>query len=550
MAYFWADDFINFLENEKILSFKLSNFWELLTNEQFLNLVESYENKGKFNANTSEGLIKLYNIFYKQRIKIRDSAFSCSNKDILECLRYYMRFFEKNKTTLKFKAIPVNSTPQKIDHLSINPKQEIENNVKNTSKFANTLERLKNIAKEKQVLKSDENIPEQVNNKVDSPVDVPKVEVEEENREDVKENEEKPKSQENIFYDKFYNYLLEKYNSEDEALNLLFGFKLCKIYNKRYNSMSPYKKINYKKDVEFQEFNEDNFGIPKKSLFDYLAFKKILSENKEKENTEQTDIVKSKQEIGILEIGNTDNNIENAKTEIEEVKTENIENEAEPVETENKPVEIVEENVEAIEPIETENKSVEIVEERNESTESVETEIESAEIVEEKVEATGAVETENKPVEIVEEKVEATEPVETEIEEVREDVSDKFCLQDVDETFLNKCESLLPTKLYFYGEIIEVKNWKELYISVARLFAKHFHDLLYSECSAGKGLLHSSILDIALVGGNLREPVQICDNLFLTTFERFNSKVKIYLQKIIKIAEICKADLTQIIIVT
>lgn len=510
MAYFWADDFINFLENEKILSFKLSNFWELLTNEQFLNLVESYENKGKFNANTSEGLIKLYNIFYKQRIKIRDSAFSCSNKDILECLRYYMRFFEKNKTTLKFKAIPVNSTPQKIDHLSINPKQEIENNVKNTSKFANTLERLKNIAKEKQVLKSDENIPEQVNNKVDSPVDVPKVVVEEENREDVKENEEKPKSQENIFYDKFYNYLLEKYNSEDEALNLLFGFKLCKIYNKRYNSMSPYKKINYKKDVEFQEFNEDNFGIPKKSLFDYLAFKKISSENKEKEKTEQTDIIESKHETGISEIGNTDDNIENAKTEIEEVKTENIENEAEPVETENKPVEIVEENVEAIEPIETENKSVEIVEE----------------------------------------KVESTEPVETEIEEVREDVSDKFCLQDVDETFLNKCESLLPTKLYFYGEIIEVKNWKELYISVARLFAKHFHDLLYSECSAGKGLLHSSILDIALVGRNLREPIQICDDLFLTTFERFNRSVKIYLQKIIKIAEICNADLTQIIIVT
>ena len=334
--------------------------------------------------------------------------------------------------------------------------------------------------------------------------------VEEENREDVKENEEKPKSQENIFYDKFYNYLLEKYNSEDEALNLLFGFKLCKIYNKRYNSMSPYKKINYKKDVEFQEFNEDNFGIPKKSLFDYLAFKKISSENKEKEKTEQTDIIESKHETGISEIGNTDDNIENAKTEIEEVKTENIENEAEPIETENKPVEIVEE--------------------RNESTESVETEIESAEIVEEKVEATGA--------------------VEIEIEEVREDVSDKFSLQDVDETFLNKCESLLPTKLYFYGEIIEVKNWKELYISVAKLFAKHFHDLLYSECSAGKGLLHSSILDIALVGRNLREPVQICDDLFLTTFERFNRSVKIYLQKIIKIAEICNADLTQIIIVT
>ena len=131
MAYFWADDFIKFLENEKILSFKLSNFWELLINEQFLNLVESYENKGKFNVTTTEGLKQLYNIFYKQRIKVRESAFSCSNKDILECLRYYMRFFDKNKTKLKIIPLSVNSVPQKNDYLSFKPKQEIENNIIN-----------------------------------------------------------------------------------------------------------------------------------------------------------------------------------------------------------------------------------------------------------------------------------------------------------------------------------------------------------------------------------------------------------------------------------
>ena len=551
MAYFWADDFINFLEKENIATFKLSNFWELLTNEQFLNLVESYENKGKFNVTTTEGLKQLYNILYKQKIKIRDIAFSCSNKDILECLRLYIRFFDKNKSKLKFQSLTVNSVPQKVDHLSINPKQDVENNIKNTSKFASALERLKSIAKEKQVLKHEsENIPENIDNQINSQFDAPKLEVKEENKKEPKEEdikEKKPKVKILTFDENFYNYLLKKYNSEDEALNLLLGFKLCRIFNKRYNAMNPYKKINYKEDVEFQEFNEYNFGIPKKSLFDYLAFKKILSENKEKENTDN----------------NEQKKIENKPAEIAEEKVE----ETEPLETENKSAEIAEERSEKIELVETENKSVEIVEEKVEPTEPLETENKSVEIAEEKVEPTEPVETENRSVEFAEERSEKTESVETEavksgeieyktiekkaeIMEVRENVIGKFSLKDVDETFLKNCESLLPTKLYFYGEIIEVKTWKELYISVAKLFAKNFHELLYSECSSGKGLLHSSILDIALVGGNLREPVQICDNLFLTTFERFNSKVKIYLQKIIKMAEICKADLTQIIIVT
>ena len=127
MAYFWADDFINFLEKENIATFKLSNFWELLTNEQFLNLVEAYENKGKFNVSSTEGLKQLYNIFYKQRIKVRESAFSCSNKDILECLRLYMRFFDKNKTKLKIIPLSVNSVPQKNDHFTLKPKQETIN---------------------------------------------------------------------------------------------------------------------------------------------------------------------------------------------------------------------------------------------------------------------------------------------------------------------------------------------------------------------------------------------------------------------------------------
>lgn len=472
MAYFWADDFIKFLENEKILSFKLSNFWELLTNEQFLNLVESYEKRNLCNATTIQGLKQLYNILYKQKIKIRDIAFSCSNKDILECLRLYIRFFDKNKSKLKFQSLTVNSVPQKVDHLSINPKQDVENNIKNTSKFASALERLKSIAKEKQVLKHEsENIPEDIDNQINSQFDAPKLEVKEENKKEPKEEdikEKKPKVKILTFDENFYNYLLKKYNSEDEALNLLFGYKLYEIFNKRYNAMNPYKKIDYKEDIEFQEFNDDNFGIPKKSLFDYLAFKKILSENKEKENI--------------------DNN-EQKKTE---------------------------------------NKSVKIMEEKVESTE--------------------ALGTENKSVEIVEEKVESTEPVRTEFMELREDVSDKFSLQDVDEIFLNNCESLLPTKFYFYDEIVEVKNWKELYISIAKQFAEKFHENLFSKCNAGKGLLYDSILDIGRLADSLIEPVQICDDLFLMTADKFNRNVKTYLRKIKKLAEICEADFEKIII--
>ena len=506
MAYFWADDFINFLEKENIAKFKLSNFWELLTNGQFLNLVESYENKGKFNVTTSEGLKQLYNIIYKRRIKVRESAFSCSNKDILECLKLYIKYFgtrPKSSNTAPF-VIRKNNYSNNLDTDS---KNVIFEQIKNTSKFANTLERLKNIAKEKQVLKSDdENIPRHEKNQTVQPVEIV-TPLKEENMEEIKENEEKPKSQEITFDDMFYNYLFEKYNSEDEALNLLFGYKLYEIFNKRYNTKNPDKKIDYKADIEFQEFNEDNFGIPKKSLFDYLEFKKILNENKEKENTEQTDRVESKQETGTSETGNIDDNIENSKTEIEEVKTETIENEAEPLETENKSVEIAEEKVEPTEPVETESVKLGEIEYKT-----------------------------------IEKKAE--------IMEVREKVSDKFSLKDVDETFLKNCESLLPTKLYFYGEIIEVKTWKELYISVVKLFAKHFQDLLLSVCRAGKWLLHSGQFDIACIEGFLREPIQICDNLFLTTSEKINRSVKIYLQKIIKMAEICKADLNQIIIFT